>query len=85
MTGEWSNTDLSAIAAANEIEVAPARPDDRLCRSTTIWVVGVDDGLYVRSYRAHRAVGSVPLGARTGAGSEPGTLSAMSPSKKPQG
>src|SRR5438132_521803 len=51
MTAAWTSDDLKAIAAADEIEMAPRRPDGTLGRFTTIWIVGVGDDVYVRSYR----------------------------------
>ncbi|MDY7102160.1 MAG: DUF2255 family protein [Actinomycetota bacterium] len=47
---EWSTDELAAIAATGEVDVAPARRDGSLRSFTTIWLVRVDDGLYVRSY-----------------------------------
>jgi hypothetical protein len=47
----WAASDLDAIGAAEELRVAPARPDGSLRAPTTIWVVRVDDKLYVRSWR----------------------------------
>jgi hypothetical protein len=51
MTERWSRNDLEVIGAADELAVAPARPDGSLGGYTTIWVVRVGDELYVRSYR----------------------------------
>src|SRR5437879_3782689 len=51
MTAAWTSDDLKAIAAADEIEMAPRRPDGTLGRFTTIWIVRVGDDVYVRSYR----------------------------------
>ena len=36
---------------ADELDIAPLRPDGSLRPYTTIWVVRVGDGLYARSYR----------------------------------
>ena len=47
----WTADELDAIGQANELEIAPARPDGTLRRPTPIWVVRVGDHLYVRSYR----------------------------------
>ena len=47
----WSQTDLAAIGAADELQIAPARADGRSGQATTIWVVRVGDELYVRCYR----------------------------------
>jgi hypothetical protein len=51
MTAIWTPEDLDAIAATDEIEIAPRRADGTLGRATTIWIVRVGDDLYVRSYR----------------------------------
>lgn len=47
----WTPEQLDAIGAADELEIAALRPDGTLRPFTTIWVVRVGDGLYVRSYR----------------------------------
>lgn len=47
----WTSNELSRIAAAEELEIAPARDDGTLRNPTTIWVVRVGDDLYVRSWR----------------------------------
>jgi hypothetical protein len=47
----WTNNELDRIAAAQHLEIAPARPDGTLRRAVTIWVVRVGDDLYVRSWR----------------------------------
>jgi hypothetical protein len=47
----WTQDDLDAIGAADEILVAPRRTDGSMRPYTTIWVVPVGDELYVRSYR----------------------------------
>jgi len=45
----WTAKDLDRIGDAEEIDIASARPDGSLRSYVTIWVVRVDDGLYVRS------------------------------------
>ena len=45
----WTNDELSKIGAADELELASARPDGRLRKPVTIWVVRDGDDLYVRS------------------------------------
>ena|SRR5437764_8209592 len=45
----WTNDELAKIEAADELEIAPFRPDGTLRNSTTIWVVRLGDDLYVRS------------------------------------
>jgi hypothetical protein len=47
----WASDELGAIAAADELEIAPLRSDGSLRNPVTIWVVRVGDDLYVRSYR----------------------------------
>src|SRR5262245_42906603 len=45
----WTSDELTKIGTAEELEIASLRQDDRLRKSTTIWVVRVGDDLYVRS------------------------------------
>ncbi len=47
----WTSDELAAIAAADELEIAPLRPDGPQRAPVTIWVVRADDDLYVRSFR----------------------------------
>lgn len=47
----WTSSELAAIAAADELEIAPLRSDGRTSKPVTIWVVRVGDDLYVRSFR----------------------------------
>jgi hypothetical protein len=47
----WEPQDLDTIGAADELDIAPRHDDARAEHATTIWVVRVDDDLYVRSYR----------------------------------
>lgn len=51
MTEDWSSDELSAIGAARELELQPARPDGTRRKPVTIWVVRQGDELYVRSWR----------------------------------
>jgi hypothetical protein len=53
MTG-WTASDLDVVGAADELDIAPVRPDGSLRPYTTIWVVRVGDDLYVRSYWGRR-------------------------------
>jgi hypothetical protein len=48
MTG-WRDDELEKIEAADELEIASVRSDGTLGSQRTIWVVRVDDDLYVRS------------------------------------
>ena len=45
----WTPDDLTRIGDATELELASRRPDGTLRGYTIMWVVRVDDGLYVRS------------------------------------
>jgi hypothetical protein len=47
----WTTDELAAIAAADELDIAPLRPDGTQYAPVTIWVVRDGDDLYVRSYR----------------------------------
>ena len=48
----WTSDELAAIAAADELQIAPHRLDGTQRPPVTIWVVRAEDDLYVRSYRA---------------------------------
>ena len=48
MTG-WTADELKKIETADELEIASLRSDGTLGSKRTIWVVRVDDDLYVRS------------------------------------
>ena len=48
---QWTDDELARIGAADELEIAPLRPDGTRRKPVTIWVVRVGDELYVRSYR----------------------------------
>jgi hypothetical protein len=47
----WTADELDTIGTAEELQIAPSRPDGSLGLYTTIWVVRIGDDLYVRSYR----------------------------------
>ena len=47
----WSTDELETIGAASEIDIAPQQETGAVGSLTTIWVVRVGDGIYVRSYR----------------------------------
>jgi hypothetical protein len=51
VTATWTGDELAGIGAAEELEIAPRRPDGTLRRAVPIWVVRVGDELYVRSWR----------------------------------
>lgn len=46
---DWPSDELEKIAAADELQLASARPDGRLRKPVTIWVVRLGDDVYVRS------------------------------------
>lgn len=46
---KWTADDLAKIGRAEELEVASLRRDGTLRKPVTIWVVPLDDNLYVRS------------------------------------
>src|SRR5207248_8196219 len=48
MTG-WRADELERIESADELEIASLRSNGTLGSPRTIWVVRVDDGLFVRS------------------------------------
>lgn len=48
---EWTAGELDTLGAAEELDIAPLRPDGSPRPFTTIWVVRVGDDLYVRSWR----------------------------------
>ncbi len=50
----WSSDELDKIGAADELELAPRRPDGTLRHPVTIWVVRLGDNLYIRSYHGQR-------------------------------
>jgi hypothetical protein len=47
--GTWTSDELDRIGGAEELEIAPVRPDGTLRQPVTIWVVRHGDDLYVRS------------------------------------
>ncbi len=46
----WTADQLDTLGIANEIGIAPRQTDGSLRAFTTIWIVRIDDDLYVRSY-----------------------------------
>jgi len=54
MTG-WASDELTAIEAADELEISSLRRDGTLRSPTTIWVVRLGDDLYVRSVNGRTA------------------------------
>lgn len=51
MTAAWSGAELAALGGAVELEIAVPRPDGSLRRWTPIWVVRVDEQVYVRTWQ----------------------------------
>jgi hypothetical protein len=45
----WTDDELQRISAAQELQLASQRGDDTLRPYVTMWVVRVDDEIYVRS------------------------------------
>ncbi len=45
----WTSDELNKIGKAEELQVASLRSDDTLRNPVTIWVVRLEDDLYVRS------------------------------------
>jgi hypothetical protein len=45
----WTDDELTKIGNAEELEIASLRRDGTLRKPVTIWVVRIDDDLYVRS------------------------------------
>lgn len=50
MTAPWRSDELDLVERAHELEIAVRRPDGTLRRSTPIWVVRVEEQVYVRSW-----------------------------------
>ena len=50
MIVRWSPEELNSICSAVELHIAIRRPDGRLRRWTPIWVVCVDEQVYVRTW-----------------------------------
>ena len=48
--GPWSTEQLQLLDAAVELNIAVPRPDGALGRWTTVWVVCVSQGVFVRSW-----------------------------------
>lgn len=51
----WTQAELNQIGNAEELQIAALRENGMLRKSVIIWVVRVDDELYVRSYKGHTA------------------------------
>ena len=51
----WTSDELNKIGAAEELQIASLRRDGTLRNPVTIWVVGLGDGLHVRSVNGRTA------------------------------
>ena len=45
----WTSNDLKTIGDAEEVRIAPLRPDGTLRKPVIVWIVRVGDNVYVRS------------------------------------
>jgi len=52
----WTNTELTKIGNAEELEIQSLRGDGTLRKPVTIWVVRVDDDVYVRAVNGRTGV-----------------------------
>ena len=50
MANSWSGEQLDRISQSGELQIASRRTDGTLRSSVPIWVVCVDDGVYVRTW-----------------------------------
>jgi hypothetical protein len=62
----WTKDELERIGGAEELEIAPRRPDGTLRKPVPIWVVVDGEHVYVRSWRG--ADGRWYRAARAGGG-----------------
>jgi hypothetical protein len=53
MMAMWTSAELNKIGKADELQIAPRRPNGTLYKPVTIWVVRYGEELYVRSWRGH--------------------------------
>ena len=74
----WSKDDLSKIAEADDLRIAPFRDDGATFGTPTwIWSVTVDGALYVRAYNGRDSRGGVPWEPVTSAGISAARLSSQ--------
>jgi hypothetical protein len=52
----WTENELARIGTAEELEIAPYRPDGTPRNPLPIWVVRAGSDLYVRSYKGQAGV-----------------------------
>lgn len=48
---QWTSDELNTIGNSEELQIASLQHDGTLREPTTIWVVRVDDDIYVRAYK----------------------------------
>jgi hypothetical protein len=82
MTG-WTADELEKIETADELEIASFRSDGTLGSNRTIWVVRVDDDLYVRSVNGRTSDWFRGTQRHHKAGSERAASRRTSPSSRP--
>ncbi len=51
----WATSDLRRVGDAEELDLASLRADGTLSNYTTMWVVRVEDDLYVRAYKGRES------------------------------
>lgn len=51
----WTDEELARIGKAEELQISPLRRDQTLRNPVTIWVVRVEDDLYVRGARGRKS------------------------------
>jgi hypothetical protein len=62
----WTSDELTKIQAAEEVQIAPRRPDGTLRNPVTVWVVRQGDDVYIRSaVKGRNASCSAPYKTRT--------------------
>jgi hypothetical protein len=71
----WTGDDLSRIGAAEELELASARPDGSLRPYVTMWVVRAGDELFDAAYHSkYGRYGPRIVGSIVGPKAEPVTI-----------
>ena len=90
----WTDEELGRIGEAQELQLASERPDGTLGPYLTMWVVRLDDELYVRSahgannpwFRRAKASGVVASGqvAWSGTSRSPSPLRMFTPTSTPR-
>jgi len=51
----WTSAELTKIGTAEELDISSVRSDDTFRKPVTIWVVRLDDDLYIRSVNGRTA------------------------------